>query len=113
EDTWFGEQPLKAVFPRIYLLDTDKRCSIASRVRPIDWSSILRRNPRGGVESFQFNALKDVTENISLTDQRDSWQWTLDSSTGFSITSVRSLVDSHMLDTVNEATRWNINIHQS
>ncbi|GJW65790.1 hypothetical protein Tco_0117674 [Tanacetum coccineum] len=99
EDTWFGDQPLKAVFPRIYLLDTDKRCSIASRVRLIDWSSVLRRNPRGGVESFQFSALKDVTENISLTNQRNSWQWTLDSSTGFSVASVRSLVDSHMLDT--------------
>ena len=107
EDTWCGEQPLKAVFPRIYLLDTDKSCNISSRVRLLDWSSVLRRTPRGGVESFQFCALKDVIENISLTDQRDSWQWTLDSSSGFSVASVRFLVDSHMLDTVNDATRWN------
>ncbi|GJZ74529.1 RNA-directed DNA polymerase, eukaryota, reverse transcriptase zinc-binding domain protein [Tanacetum coccineum] len=84
EDTWCGEQPLKAMFLRIYLLDTDKSCSIASRVRLLDWSLVLRRNPRGG--------------------------WTLDPSSGFSIASVRSLVDSHMLDTVNDSSRWNKNI---
>ncbi|GKC88619.1 RNA-directed DNA polymerase, eukaryota, reverse transcriptase zinc-binding domain protein [Tanacetum coccineum] len=83
EDTWCGEQPLKAMFPRIYLLDTDKSCSIASRVRLLDWSSVLRRNPRGGSR---------------------------DPSSGFSVASVRSLVDSHMLDTVNDSTRWNKNI---
>nr|GEX93463.1 hypothetical protein [Tanacetum cinerariifolium] len=52
EDTWCGDQPLKAMFPRIYLLDTDKSCSITSRVRLLDWSSVLRRNPRGVMESF-------------------------------------------------------------
>ncbi|PWA92161.1 RNA-directed DNA polymerase, eukaryota, Reverse transcriptase zinc-binding domain protein [Artemisia annua] len=88
EDTWCGDQPLKVVFPRIYLLDTDKSCSIASRVCLHDWSSVLRRNIRGGVESFQFSALKDAIENISLTDQRDSWQWALDTSVGFSVASL-------------------------
>ncbi|GJT05680.1 RNA-directed DNA polymerase, eukaryota, reverse transcriptase zinc-binding domain protein [Tanacetum coccineum] len=52
DDNWCGEQPIKVMFPRIYLLDTDKSCNIASRVCLLDWSSVLRRNLRGGVESF-------------------------------------------------------------
>ncbi|GKB11683.1 putative RNA-directed DNA polymerase, eukaryota, reverse transcriptase zinc-binding domain protein [Tanacetum coccineum] len=63
--------------------------------------------PRGGAESAQFNSLKDSIGNIILTDQHDSWQWSLDVSKGFSVASVRQLVDSHILVTGNEATRWN------
>ncbi|GJR52235.1 RNA-directed DNA polymerase, eukaryota, reverse transcriptase zinc-binding domain protein [Tanacetum coccineum] len=98
DDIWCGEQPLKVVFPRIYLLDTDKSCKIASRVCLHDWNSVLRRNPRGGVESVQFNALKNAIGNISLTDQRDSWQWSLDASAGFSVASLNKLPSRVNLD---------------
>ncbi|GKE05376.1 hypothetical protein Tco_1397394 [Tanacetum coccineum] len=53
-----SQKSLKEMFPRMYLLETDKRCSIASRVGLDDWSLVLRRNPRGGEDSVQFNALK-------------------------------------------------------
>nr|GEY51299.1 RNA-directed DNA polymerase, eukaryota, reverse transcriptase zinc-binding domain protein [Tanacetum cinerariifolium] len=104
KDMWYGEQPLKAMFPRIFLLDTDKNCSIASRVRLQDWSSVLRHQPRGGVESFQYDGLIKVIDNIILMEHRDSWQWSLDP-IGFSVALVRSLVDAYLLDTTNEATR--------
>ncbi|PWA72043.1 RNA-directed DNA polymerase, eukaryota, Reverse transcriptase zinc-binding domain protein [Artemisia annua] len=106
-DTWCGNQPLKTMYPRVFLLDTDKRCSIASRVGLNDWSLVLRRDPRGGVELVQFNALQNVIRNTILSDQRDIWQWSLDGSSGFSVASIRSLVDSRLLVTCNEATRWN------
>ncbi|GJW74382.1 hypothetical protein Tco_0133752 [Tanacetum coccineum] len=76
-DLWCGNQPLKVMFPRIFLLETDKQCSIASRVGLIDWSSVLRRVPRGGEESSQFNALLSVIGSTSLSDQCDVWQWSL------------------------------------
>nr|GEW48110.1 hypothetical protein [Tanacetum cinerariifolium] len=107
DDIWCGQQPLKEVFPRIYSLDTDKGCFIANRVGLHDWNLVLRRTPRGGTESAQFNSLKDTIGNIILTGQHDSWQWSLDMSKGFSVASVRQLVDSHILVTGNEATRWN------
>ncbi|GKA62857.1 RNA-directed DNA polymerase, eukaryota, reverse transcriptase zinc-binding domain protein [Tanacetum coccineum] len=73
---WCGNRPLKVMFPRIFLFETDKQCSIASRVGLIDWSSVLRR-------------------------------WSLNGLLGFSVASVRYLVDSWLLDTCNDATRWN------
>ncbi|PWA53992.1 RNA-directed DNA polymerase, eukaryota, Reverse transcriptase zinc-binding domain protein [Artemisia annua] len=109
-DIWCGDQPFKMAYPRIYLLDSDKNCNIASRVCLNDWSSVLRRNPRGGVESIQFRDLLNIIRGISLSDQRDSWQWSLDSSNGYSVASVRSLIDSFILETGSEATRWNRNI---
>ncbi|GKA57044.1 hypothetical protein Tco_0756232, partial [Tanacetum coccineum] len=72
----------KELFPRIYLLDSNKNCTVAERVCSLDWSTFLRRNPRGGVE-------------------------VLGSSVGFSVASVRHLIDSRTLDTDNVATRWN------
>nr|GEV46646.1 RNA-directed DNA polymerase, eukaryota, reverse transcriptase zinc-binding domain protein [Tanacetum cinerariifolium] len=32
EDSWCGNQPLKIQFPRIYLLELEKNCSIADRI---------------------------------------------------------------------------------
>ncbi|GJZ97025.1 hypothetical protein Tco_0669359 [Tanacetum coccineum] len=97
-ELWCGNHSLKEMFPRIYNLETDKRCFIASRIGLQDWALVLRRNPRGGEESGQFNALKNVIGNISLTDHRDCWQWSLGGSAGFTVASIRSLVDSHSLD---------------
>ncbi|GJW79628.1 RNA-directed DNA polymerase, eukaryota [Tanacetum coccineum] len=106
-DLWCGNQPLKVMFPRIFLLETDKQCSIASRVGLIDWSSVLRMVPRGGEESSQFNALLSVIGSTSLSDQYDIWQWSLNGLSGFFVASVRHLVDSWLLDTCNDVTRWN------
>ncbi|GJS68653.1 RNA-directed DNA polymerase, eukaryota, reverse transcriptase zinc-binding domain protein [Tanacetum coccineum] len=107
EDTWCGNQPLKIQFPRIYLLDTYRNCSIASRVPLVDWSMVLRRNPRGGSESAQFNALKDAIGCVSLSDKRDSWIWSLDGCNSFSVASVCNMVDSQILDVCLVATHWN------
>nr|GEX84822.1 RNA-directed DNA polymerase, eukaryota, reverse transcriptase zinc-binding domain protein [Tanacetum cinerariifolium] len=101
------DQALKAQFPRIYLLDSDKRCNIANRLYLPDWSTALRRQPRGGVESCQFSVLQSVIRDVVLSDDQDSWQWSLDVSVGFSVSSVRSLVDAHILDVSSTATRWN------
>nr|GEU60243.1 hypothetical protein [Tanacetum cinerariifolium] len=80
------KQPLKVTFPRVYLFDSDKNCNIASRVYLNDWSSVLRRNPRGG---------------------------SVGSAKGYPVASSRSLIDSAILDTGSEATRWNRNIPSS
>ncbi|GJZ62103.1 putative RNA-directed DNA polymerase, eukaryota, reverse transcriptase zinc-binding domain protein [Tanacetum coccineum] len=74
EDIWFGNTPLRLQFPRIYNLDIERNCLIANR-NPLllsDWSTALRRFPRGGAEMTQFDDLKAVIGSVSLTDQRDT-----------------------------------------
>ena len=47
---------------------------------------------------------------IELSDHKDTWKWSLDVTNGFSVASVRSLIDSHTIDVGSSATRWNNNI---
>ncbi|GJY06599.1 RNA-directed DNA polymerase, eukaryota [Tanacetum coccineum] len=106
-DTWCGDLPFKIQYPRVYALDTDKNCLIANRISLTDWSGILRRNPRGGAEQSQFDAILSAIENVTLSDKSDSWQWLVNGCNGFSVASARSLVDSFFLDGDTIATRWN------
>ncbi|PWA66546.1 reverse transcriptase domain, Reverse transcriptase zinc-binding domain protein [Artemisia annua] len=88
EESWCGDRPLKELFPRVYALDRDKRCTVVQRVNIIDWNNVLRRNPRGGVESSQFDDMKALISNVELSDNKDGWKWALNS-TGFSVASTR------------------------
>ncbi|GJY01757.1 hypothetical protein Tco_0359909 [Tanacetum coccineum] len=54
-----------------------------------------------------FPRIYNLETDKSLTDHRDCWQWSLGGSAGFTVASIRSLVDSHSLDIGNEATHWN------
>ena len=106
EEYWCGDRPLKELFPRVYALDRDKRCTVAQRVNIIDWNNVLRRNPRGGVESSQFDDMKALISNVELSDNKDGWKWALNS-TGFSVASARKYVDEHILQGGLSSTRWN------
>ncbi|GJR49954.1 zinc finger, CCHC-type containing protein [Tanacetum coccineum] len=100
-----GDQPLKTLFPRIYMLDSDRSCLVMNRIPFYDVNSFLRRQPRGGIEMAQLSELQAKIEHVTLSDHGDSWLWTLDSS-GFSMASVQYLVNSKTLDTAPNATRW-------
>ncbi|GJW93134.1 RNA-directed DNA polymerase, eukaryota, reverse transcriptase zinc-binding domain protein [Tanacetum coccineum] len=98
--------PLKNLYPRIYMLDSDKGCTVSSRLNGCEWSSVLRRPPRGGVELLQFNGLMSSIGEVALSDHKDSWLWSLNSSNA----SVCALVDANTLVVDTTATRWNRNI---
>ena len=110
DDCWCGDQSLKSKFPRIYLLDNDKGCNVANRLSLPDWGSVLRRNPRGGIEASQFTDLRLLIEPVVLSPHRDTWTWSLDVHKGFSVASIRSLIDLHFLGANLNATRWNRSI---
>ncbi|GKD58734.1 hypothetical protein Tco_1296243, partial [Tanacetum coccineum] len=59
-----ASRPLKAQFHRIFLLDSDRDCSVANRIIVPKWLTVLRRCPRGGVESSQFEALQAVLKDV-------------------------------------------------
>nr|GEV07241.1 RNA-directed DNA polymerase, eukaryota [Tanacetum cinerariifolium] len=47
DESWWGNSPLKSLFPRIYMLDNDKGCNVANRVCLQDWNHVLKRPVRG------------------------------------------------------------------
>ncbi|GJS61786.1 RNA-directed DNA polymerase, eukaryota, reverse transcriptase zinc-binding domain protein [Tanacetum coccineum] len=51
DDVWCTNTPLKTSFPRVHMLDTDKGCFVVNRISNPDWTSLLRRSSRGGIEA--------------------------------------------------------------
>ncbi|GJV02489.1 RNA-directed DNA polymerase, eukaryota, reverse transcriptase zinc-binding domain protein [Tanacetum coccineum] len=107
DDIWHSDKLLKGQFQRIYMLDTDRESTVANRASISNWHAVLRRCPRGGAELSQLEALQDILKDVVLSDQHDTWIWSLDGADGFSVASVRQLVDSHILVVDQFATRWN------
>ncbi|GJR15589.1 RNA-directed DNA polymerase, eukaryota, reverse transcriptase zinc-binding domain protein [Tanacetum coccineum] len=105
DESWCGDRPLKDLFPSVYALDRDKRCMVAQRINTSDWSNVLRRLPRGGIESNQFSALLDATRDVLLSDQEDGWKWALNP-TGFTVASARKHIDEHIIISGFTTTRW-------
>ncbi|GJT85273.1 RNA-directed DNA polymerase, eukaryota [Tanacetum coccineum] len=51
--------------------------------------------------------LQNLIRDVVLSDHRDSWIWSHDISKGYTVASVRHLIDSRTLDVGPNATRWN------
>ncbi|GJU62849.1 uncharacterized protein Tco_1244684 [Tanacetum coccineum] len=66
KDRWRGEQRLKEVFPRIYALEVNKHISVAFKFEQTYLSSSLRRMPRSGIESEQWDHLLDSFGGIDV-----------------------------------------------
>ncbi|GJY77297.1 putative RNA-directed DNA polymerase, eukaryota, reverse transcriptase zinc-binding domain protein [Tanacetum coccineum] len=87
-DSWCGDRPLRDIYPRIYVLDQNKDCLVAQRYDVQDWSNVLRRLPRSGIELVQFTDMVNSISQVKLSDSPDCWEWDL-SSSGFSVASAR------------------------
>ncbi|GJU77668.1 retrotransposon protein, putative, ty1-copia subclass [Tanacetum coccineum] len=54
EETWRGDVTFKTLYHRLYILETIKDVTIASKLSYSSLNSSFRRAPRGGVEQSQF-----------------------------------------------------------
>ncbi|GJV78097.1 RNA-directed DNA polymerase, eukaryota, reverse transcriptase zinc-binding domain protein [Tanacetum coccineum] len=117
EDTWKGDVAFKVLYPRIYALDSAKSVSVASKLSQNSITRSFRRDPRGGTEQSQFNALMQIIDGITLADMSDRWVWVMEGSGEFSVASTRRLIDKYFLPDVTTKTRWitgvpiKVNIH--
>nr|GEU33542.1 RNA-directed DNA polymerase, eukaryota, reverse transcriptase zinc-binding domain protein [Tanacetum cinerariifolium] len=106
EVAWHGGSPFKSLFPRLYVLETQKKIDVASKLSHSDLDVSFRRPPRGGVEIQQFEHMKKKVEGCILADMMDIWCWALEGSGEFTITSVRKMIDDFMLPEVSSKMRW-------
>ncbi|GJR91415.1 RNA-directed DNA polymerase, eukaryota, reverse transcriptase zinc-binding domain protein [Tanacetum coccineum] len=106
EDVWRGEKSFKLSFPRVYALETDKKISVASKMKHNEIGSSFRGLPRNGVELEQYSSLAAILEGVLLPDMIDRWVWSLAGSGEFSVSSTRKFIDDHRLLGVNQKTRW-------
>nr|GEW40458.1 RNA-directed DNA polymerase, eukaryota, reverse transcriptase zinc-binding domain protein [Tanacetum cinerariifolium] len=116
KDKWRGEIELKKLYPRLYLLETNKDVSVAAKLAHFGLVSSFRRDPRV-VEQSQLVALMDTVSDVSLVNMSDRWVWSLNGLGDFSVASVRKLVDNNTLPEASNKSRWvkdvpiKVNIH--
>ncbi|GJU04409.1 retrotransposon protein, putative, ty1-copia subclass [Tanacetum coccineum] len=104
-DIWIGDQKLCCVFPRLFALEEDKDCYVASKFHgSVDLS--FRRAARGGVEAQQFAQLRDMLDTVILSNLEDRWRWDLNGSGSFRVCDVRNLLDEFFLPKDERVTRW-------
>ncbi|GKB55633.1 RNA-directed DNA polymerase, eukaryota, reverse transcriptase zinc-binding domain protein [Tanacetum coccineum] len=104
-DNWLEGITLQCRFPRLYALETFKKCTCAERYLNGVWNWKWRRNPRNGIESSQVLVLMDA-HNVSFNDGADKWIWNIDNSHVFSVSNARHLIDNANLTPGNRPTKW-------
>nr|GEW27213.1 RNA-directed DNA polymerase, eukaryota [Tanacetum cinerariifolium] len=80
KDNWQGGGALKTLVPRLFALENCK--------------------------DVKLNALEELVERITLAPIEDIWNWSLDSSGEFSVSSIRKFIDKNRIPSAHSKTRW-------
>nr|GEV14202.1 RNA-directed DNA polymerase, eukaryota [Tanacetum cinerariifolium] len=64
------------------------------------------RMPRSGIESEQWDHLLDSLEGVMLNPSEDRWSWDLNGSGEFLVASARRYTDNNRLPDISFKTRW-------
>nr|GEY41024.1 RNA-directed DNA polymerase, eukaryota [Tanacetum cinerariifolium] len=91
DDIWAVDSPLKRLFPRLYLLESNKCCSVAVKLRDSSLISSFRRPPWGGIEDAQLRLLEGTISPVLLSQSSDRWTWRLESPSDFSVKSALNI----------------------
>ncbi|GKB76698.1 RNA-directed DNA polymerase, eukaryota [Tanacetum coccineum] len=105
-DPWVGDQPLRLMFPRLFVLEKEKEISVASKLGLPSVDASFRRQIRGGIESQQWNDLISVLDCIILSPAADRWICDLNGDGMFRVKDIRSSIDSIILPSDAISTRW-------
>nr|GEW31071.1 RNA-directed DNA polymerase, eukaryota [Tanacetum cinerariifolium] len=79
---------------------------VADKLNDLTFIQSFRRPPRGGLEEEQYVKLIDIVNSVNLSNSKDRWVWSLDSTDEFSINSAHLYIDDYFLPTVGAPTRW-------
>ncbi|GKA29079.1 hypothetical protein Tco_0715324 [Tanacetum coccineum] len=71
EDRWLEGSMLKDIFPRLYVLEINKKVSVGDKLKDFRLDSSFRRKAKGGIEQVQYEELSDMVNLISLTPKND------------------------------------------
>ncbi|GKD83355.1 RNA-directed DNA polymerase, eukaryota, partial [Tanacetum coccineum] len=106
EDKWHDSFVLKDLFPRLYVLETNKKMSVGEKLKATSLDSTFRRKPRGGIEQSQYEELVHMVSSTTLIPKNDRYVWSLDNSGSFSVASLREVIDAKRYVGGKSSTRW-------
>ncbi|KAJ0552856.1 putative reverse transcriptase zinc-binding domain-containing protein [Helianthus annuus] len=84
-DWWIGNGPLKDGFQDLFALERNKKASIEEMIERWEWRQTLVTEELRN----QLQELETLTQAISLSSGKDSWEWILAKDGIFSVASTR------------------------
>ncbi|KAJ0445514.1 hypothetical protein HanIR_Chr16g0843791 [Helianthus annuus] len=98
-DRWHENGKLKDLFPELYRNSASKTGSVAefcgNRDGFLQWGWDWLREPQSNREWEQISSLKNLLQQVRLTQGKDKWFWVNDLGVDFSIKNIRNLIMSH------------------
>ena len=95
-DLWWGDTLLKDRWPRLFMLDKNKKCWVGERLRfsagVVQFNPNWRRGPATVEELSEHQDLDRLLDGVAVSDQRDRWVWNAQENESFSVQSVRNLL---------------------
>ncbi|XP_021974438.1 uncharacterized protein LOC110869497 [Helianthus annuus] len=89
-DPWLTDSPLKDIYLNLFSLEVVKSCLVRDRLAG-NW--LWRHDPSLEDEMMELSALTDAVDSVSLSDGNDRWIWKGDSSTCFSVGSLKRVLE--------------------
>ncbi|GKD78902.1 RNA-directed DNA polymerase, eukaryota, partial [Tanacetum coccineum] len=105
-DTWAADQPLCSKFSRLFVLETDKESTVASKLSLVLIDVSFRRSVHDEVERQQWTELTSILDSVILYPSMDRWFCDLNGEGVFRVKEVRYTLDDIFLSSAPEATRW-------
>nr|XP_043616196.1 uncharacterized protein LOC122588125 [Erigeron canadensis] len=110
-DTWLEDKPFYLLFPDLFKLESYKGCLVKDRCTgggefsQWEWSWI--RPPSTPMEIQQLLTMLTKIQNVTLSNQDDSWRWNADSSSCFTVKSMRIRLQNASYGPTHWVFPWN------
>ncbi|KAL4574105.1 hypothetical protein LXL04_020929 [Taraxacum kok-saghyz] len=108
---WSGFGIFKGLFPNLFKLESRKHCSVADRYLRLDesmlWVWDWKREPSSFMEKIELSCCNLSIQSISLVESVDCWRWLGDTSSSFSVSSLRRLLESFTFPELPYKHFWN------
>nr|GEU40886.1 retrovirus-related Pol polyprotein from transposon TNT 1-94 [Tanacetum cinerariifolium] len=106
KDNWQGGGVLKTLVPRLFALENCKDVKDNWQGGGALKTLVHRLFALENCKDVKLNALKELVDRITLVSIEDRWNWSLDSSGEFSVSSIQKFIDKNRIPIAHSKTRW-------
>ncbi|XP_076941933.1 uncharacterized protein LOC143611641 [Bidens hawaiensis] len=120
-DPWTAQDPLRDLFPNLFLNERDKGCLITSRYERVGndtvWKWDWKRLNLSQNEAIEFSECLNLVQQASFSNTPDRWVWPNDPSGVFSVNSMKKILFNISNPSAPFILKWNswvpkkVNIH--
>ncbi|KAD4179374.1 hypothetical protein E3N88_27965 [Mikania micrantha] len=110
-DNWCDSGVLKNLFPDLFRLESNKRCSVKDRLynsMQVTSNWHWKSSPSSDRERDQLNVLSNILSRVKVKEEKDKWWWgDCNDPSPFLVANARKLIEVKMFDLDQFKFPWN------